>query len=53
MSLRAGVQLENPDFLTRKLQILVEYYNGSSPNGQFYARDDVEFIGLGLHFTYE
>ena len=53
LSLRAGVQLENPDFLSRKLQILLEYYNGSSPNGQFYARDDVEFIGLGLHFTYE
>ncbi len=53
VSVRAGVQLENPDFLTRKLQILVEYYNGSSPNGQFYARDDVEYIGLGFHFTYE
>jgi len=53
VSLRTGVQLENPDFLSRKLQILIEYYNGSSPNGQFYARDPVEFIGLGFHFFYD
>jgi len=53
VSLRAGVQLENPDFLSRKLQILIEYYNGNSPNGQFYARDDVEYIGLGFHFFYD
>lgn len=53
VSLHAGVQLENPDFLSRKLQILIEYYNGSSPNGQFYDRDPVEFIGLGFHFFYD
>jgi hypothetical protein len=53
VSLRAGVQLENPDFLSRKLQILIEYYNGSSPNGQFYARDPEEFIGLGFHFFFD
>lgn len=53
VSLRAGVQLENPDFLSRKLQILIEYYNGRSPNGQFYARDPEEFIGLGFHFFYD
>jgi hypothetical protein len=53
VSLRAGIQLENPDFLSRKLQILIEYYNGSSPNGQFYARNPEEFIGLGFHFFYD
>ena len=53
VSLRGGFQLENPDFLSRKLQILVEYYNGSSPNGQFYARDNVEYVGLGFHFFYD
>jgi len=51
VSARAGVQLENPDFLSRKLQILIEYYNGSSPNGQFYI-EDIESIGIGLHFFY-
>jgi len=53
VSVRAGFQLENPDFLSRKLQILLEYYDGSSPNGQFYARDNVEYIGLGFHFFYD
>lgn len=49
VSARAGIQFENPDFLSRKLQLLLEYYNGKSPNGQFYERD-IEFFGLGLHF---
>lgn len=53
VSVRAGFQLENPDFISRKLQILLEYYDGSSPNGQFYARDNVEYIGIGLHFFYD
>lgn len=50
ISLRMGVQLENPDFLSRKLKIMLEYYKGSSPNGQFHIRDEEEFFGIGLHF---
>jgi Protein of unknown function (DUF1207) len=50
ISLRTGVQLENPDFLSRKLRIMLEYYKGSSPNGQFYIRDEEEYFGIGLHF---
>ncbi len=50
VSLRAGIQLENPVFLSRKLKILLEYYKGSSPNGQFYIRDREEYFGIGLHF---
>lgn len=50
VSLRAGIQLENPDFLSRKLKIMLEYYKGSSPNGQFYIRDEEEYFGVGLHF---
>ena len=50
VSLRAGIQLENPDFLSRKLKIMLEYYKGSSPNGQFYIRDEEEYFGIGLHF---
>jgi len=49
VSARAGIQFENPDFLSRKLLLLFEYYNGKSPNGQFYERN-IEFFGLGLHF---
>ncbi len=52
VSARAGVQFEDPDFFSRRMQLLVEYYNGSSPNGQFYIRD-IEYIGIGLHFFYD
>ena len=50
VSLRAGFQFENPDFLSRKLKLMFEYYKGRSPNGQFYIRDVEEFFGIGLHF---
>jgi hypothetical protein len=52
LSLRAGVQLEGPDFWSRRMQILFEYYNGRSPNGQFYE-NGIEYYGLGLHFFYD
>jgi len=52
VSARAGIQFENPDFLSRKLQLLFEYYNGKSPNGQFYE-NNIEFLGIGLHFFLE
>ena len=52
VSARAGIQFENPDFLSRKLQLLFEYYNGKSPNGQFYE-NNIEFFGLGLHFFFD
>ena len=51
-SIRAGVQFENPDFLNRKMQLLFEYYNGKSPNGQFYE-ESIKLYGLGLHFFFE
>jgi hypothetical protein len=50
MSLRAGVQFENPTFLSRKLKLMFEYYKGRSPNGQFYIHDVEEYFGIGLHF---
>ncbi len=52
ISVRAGVQFENPDFLNRKMQLLFEYYNGKSPNGQFYE-ESIKLYGLGLHFFFE
>ena len=51
ISIRAGIQFENPDFLSRKMQILLEYYNGKSPNGQFFERN-IEFYGAGIHFFF-
>ena len=49
VSVRTGIQFENPDYLSRKVHLLFEYYNGKSPNGQFYE-NHIEFFGLGLHF---
>jgi Protein of unknown function (DUF1207) len=48
LSVRAGVQFEQLAILDRRIQLLLEYFNGYSPNGQFY-RDKIEYIGLGIH----
>jgi hypothetical protein len=48
LSVRAGVQLEKVSIFDRKIQFLAEYFNGYSPNGQFY-REKVEYIGVGIH----
>jgi hypothetical protein len=52
LSLRAGVQFQNPNFFSRKMQLLLEYYRGQSPNGQFYERN-IESLGIGVHFFIE
>jgi len=51
VSVRAGVQIEHPDFDGHIWQILAEYYNGHSPHGQFFA-DRVQYVGIGVHFYY-
>jgi len=48
--LRAGIQLDGI-LVTRNLQILLEYFRGHSPNGQFY-REKVDYLGLGVHFYF-
>ena len=48
VSVRAGIELVNPEHTRRRIQFLLEYYRGDNPNGQFY-RDKVEWFGLGLH----
>ena len=49
LSFRTGFQFQNPDFFSRKMMLLLEYYKGQSPNGQFFERD-IETVGIGLHF---
>ena len=51
VSLRGGVQFENVRVLDRNLQLLVEYFHGNSPDGQFFKRR-VEYLGLGAHFHF-
>ncbi len=49
-SARVGVELENV-IASRSLQILLEYFRGHSPNGQFY-RDKIDYLGIGAHFNF-
>lgn len=49
-SVRAGVEFSGI-LEPRNLQVLVEYFTGHSPNGQFY-RSRVDYLGLGLHFHF-
>jgi hypothetical protein len=48
ISVRVGLQLENPRLSKLRLRILFEYFQGHSPNGQFFERQ-IEYVGLGLH----
>jgi hypothetical protein len=51
LSARAGIQFESLRVLGRNLQLLVQYFNGYSPNGQFY-KEKIEYIGFGVHFHF-
>jgi hypothetical protein len=51
ISLRGGLQFENWRLNQRRLQVLIEYFHGHSPNGQFYNRK-IETIGVGVHLRY-
>jgi hypothetical protein len=51
LSVRAGIEFENLRVVSRKLQLLVEYFKGYSPNGQFYRRK-IETIGIGAHLHF-
>jgi len=48
-SVRAGLQFDRARILGRRLLVMLEYFNGSSPNGQFY-KNKIDYIGLGAHF---
>jgi hypothetical protein len=50
ISARAGIEIDGV-LLTRKVQILLEYFSGHSPNGQFY-KDKVQYLGIGTHFHF-
>jgi hypothetical protein len=46
---RLGVQLSSGT--TRNFQLLLEYFHGKSPNGQFYV-NNVEYMGIGGHLHF-
>jgi hypothetical protein len=47
----AGIQLENPKLSEMRVQILVSWFKGNSPNGQFFVRR-IETIGIGAHLWF-
>jgi hypothetical protein len=51
LSLRVGLEFENVRVLGRNLQLLFEYFNGHSFDGQFY-KQRVEFVGVGAQFNF-
>ncbi|MBI4682597.1 MAG: DUF1207 domain-containing protein [Nitrospirae bacterium] len=51
ISLAAGVKLESEDTLWNKINIMLEYYNGNSPNGQFHE-NYIEYVALATHFYF-
>ena len=50
LSARAGVEFLGALY-GRNVQLLLEYFRGHSPNGQFY-QDKIDYIGLGEHFHF-
>lgn len=47
-SARMGVQIESTEDRRYVMALMLEYYNGRNPNGQFFTRP-VEYLGIGLH----
>lgn len=50
-SAMAGVQFENLRLDGRAVQLLVEYYGGPFPDGQFFTQK-TQWLGVGLHFYF-
>ncbi len=51
ISARTGLQIESPRLAGRKLQVLLDYFQGQSPNGQFFDRK-IEYWALGAHLHF-
>jgi hypothetical protein len=49
-SARAGIEIDGV-LVSRKMQILFEYFLGRSPNGQFF-KQKIEYFGVGVHFHF-
>lgn len=51
VSARLGLQIESPRLAGRRLQILLDYFQGRSPNGQFFD-NEIEYWALGAHLHF-
>lgn len=50
-SLKAGLMFRSPYGDARSLQILLEYYDGHAPHGQFF-KVEVEYFGIGIAYAF-
>ena len=48
LSARAGVQFQALQVYGRSLAVMLEYFNGHSPNGQFFSQE-IDYVGIGVH----
>lgn len=46
-SVKVGLEFGHPNPGQRRLRLLVDYYNGYDPHGQFY-NNKVEYYGMGI-----
>lgn len=51
ISLRSGIEIESEKMFWNRLHLMLEYFYGFSPNGQFYDRR-IEYLSLGTHFYF-
>lgn len=51
ISAKAGVRFDNLSVLGRNFELLLEYFNGYSPSGQFY-NEKIEYFGIGAHIHF-
>ncbi len=48
LSLRAGFEFQTLQLYGRTVALMLEYFKGHSPNGQFFERE-IDYVGLGVH----
>jgi len=51
LSARAGIQVESPRLGSKRLQVLLDWFQGRSPNGQLFERK-IEYWALGAHLHF-
>jgi hypothetical protein len=51
LSIKAGLELKDKVVIGKSMQVLLEYYNGNSVNGQFYKYRD-HYMGLSLSVNF-
>jgi hypothetical protein len=51
VSLKLGIEIQSEKMFWNQLHLMLEYFNGYSPHGQFYDRS-IEYLSLASHFYF-